>query len=242
MKRNIFSFFELLFWPFIGILSIGLMGSFLNIGEKYLSFILTGAIFSGVLQVTQLDVSYGLLYEIWAKSVKQIFLAPVYSFDYIIGSWIFGTIRGTIVFVLLTLTSKWIFNFSPPTIEIIIVSLLGVYLNALIIGLIVCTFVISFGQKIDIIAWSLSILAMLICGIYYPVNFLPKTFYTIAQFIPLTYFLEYFRTYYNFKPVFSYILLKGFSLAGIYILVLFYLLNLSQNNARKNGIILRLSE
>lgn len=242
MVRNIFTFFEMLFWPFIGILSIGLMASFLQIESNYLSFILTGAIVSGVLQVTQLDVSYGLLYEVWAKSIKQTFLAPITSVDYVIGSWLFGIVRGTIVFILLTILSSWTFDFHIPKITVIIVSLFGIYLNALIIGLIVCIFVISFGQKIDIIAWSLSILAMLICGIYYPVNYLPKVFTVIAQIIPLTYFLEYFRYYYGFATIFKYTLLKGFGLSISYIIILFIILNLVQNKARKNGMLLRLSE
>jgi ABC-2 type transport system permease protein len=70
-KRNFFAFAEILFWPFVSLVSIGLMGNFLDLKSNLLNFVLTGAIASGVLQVTQLDVSYGLLYEIWSKSIKH---------------------------------------------------------------------------------------------------------------------------------------------------------------------------
>jgi len=241
-RRNIFAFFEIIFWPAVGIVSVGLMGSFLDVGSKTLSFLLTGAIFSGILQVTQLDVSYGLLYDVWSKSLKQTFLAPVDHYDYIIGSWIFGIIRGAIVFVMLAFFSRWAFDFFLPPFLIVFISLAGVVLSALIIGMSVNFFVLFFGQRIDVVAWSFSILVMLLCGIYYPVSFLPDFFIVMASFIPLTYFLEYFRTGYGFSPEFSFLVVKGFLLSLVYIFLLFYLLQFAYDRARKNGLILRLSE
>jgi len=241
-KRNIFAFFEIIFWPAVGIVSVGLMGSFLDIGSKTLSFLLTGAIFSGILQVVQLDVSYGLLYDIWSKSLKQTFLAPVYPYDYIIGSWIIGIIRGTLAFVMLAFFSRWAFDFFLPPFLVVFISLTGIMLSALIIGMSVNFFVLYFGQRIDVVAWSFSILVMLICGIYYPVSFLPNFFIMVASFIPLTYFLEYFRAGYGFSPNFSFLIVKGFVLSIVYISLLFYLLQIAYDRARRNGMILRLSE
>ena len=57
--RNFFTFAEMLFWPIIGILSIGLMSGFLSLAGNMKSFLLTGAIMAGVFQTSQLDVAYG---------------------------------------------------------------------------------------------------------------------------------------------------------------------------------------
>jgi len=54
-------------------------------------------------------------------------------------------------------------------------------------------------------AWSISSLMALICGIYYPISILPTPLPEIARAIPLTYFLEYFRTFYGFDEE-----IKGF--------------------------------
>jgi ABC-2 type transport system permease protein len=240
--RNIFTFFDLLFWPIIGIISIGMMSTFLSLDKSLLSFLLTGTITSGVLQVTQLEVSYGLLYEIWSKSIKQIFITPTKHYHYILGSWIVGTIRGLIVFILLSIISYYLFGFYLPKIDYIIVSLLGIFLTGLILGMFVNLFVLLYGQRVDIIAWSVSVLTMLICGIYYPVNILPKWLIKIAEFIPLTYFLEYFRKGYGFEESFKYGLLKGFILCIVYFFILFYLINLSHHHTKKTGSIIRLSE
>ena len=52
--RNFFTFAEMLFWPGVTLISIGLMGDYLHLGSKALTFILTGAVTGGILQVTQL--------------------------------------------------------------------------------------------------------------------------------------------------------------------------------------------
>ncbi len=241
-KRNMYAFVELIFWPAVGVISIGMMSLFLSLTQELKSFLLTGAVISGVLQVAQIDVAYGFLFDVWSKSLRQTFVAPVNYFHYIIGSWIFGIIRGVIVLLLLTLFSMWIFQFYMPDINIVIVSIIGILLSALVIGMGVVFVILYFGQRIMEIVWMISTLIMLICGIYYPVSMLPGFVRVIAGLIPVTYFLEYFRTGYGFKPVFDNVIMKGFGLCVIYIIILFYLLDLALNRARKTGIIIKLSE
>lgn len=241
-KRNIYAFIELLFWPAVGVVSIGLMSVFLSLTPELKAFLLTGAIISGILQVAQLDVAYGFLFDVWSKSLRQTFVTPVTQFHYIIGSWLFGIIRGIIVFFLLGFFAMWAFNFNLPDLKIVIISITGILLSSLVVGMSVLFFILFFGQRIMEIVWMISTLIMLICGIYYPVNMLPKFIQIIAGFIPVTYFLEYFRTGYGFIPVFKNILLKGFGLSIIYILLLFFLLNIAFKRAKKTGMIIKLSE
>src|SRR5713101_5909291 len=49
--RNVFFFFELLFWPIVGVLSIGLMSRFLDLTEAQASFVLVGTIALSVVAV-----------------------------------------------------------------------------------------------------------------------------------------------------------------------------------------------
>jgi ABC-2 type transport system permease protein len=240
--KNMFAVVEIFFWPIIGIVSIGLMAGFLKLEQKYLNFLITGAVMSGVLQVSQLDVAYGFLYDVWGKSLKQTYIAPVRNYDFIIGSWIVGVVRGTIAFVVLYFLAHWWFGFNLPPAAVIVFSLLGVSLTAMIIGMTVIFFIMSFGSRIDVIAWMLSVLMMLVCGIYYPVTYLPPWLTRVAEFIPLTYFLEYYRSGYGFPLSFSHPLLKGFGLSFIYIVLAYGLIEVAYNRARKTGMILKLSE
>lgn len=240
--KNMFSAVEIFFWPIIGILSIGLMAGFLKMQQKYIDFLITGAVMSGVLQVSQLDVAYGFLYDVWGKSLKQTYIAPVRNIDFIIGSWLVGCIRGTLAFILLYFLGHWWFAFNMPPIGAIIFSLLGIWLTAAIIGMTVIFFIMNFGSRIDVIAWMLSILMMLACGIYYPVTYLPPWLTTVAKFIPLTYFLEYFRSGYGFPLSFTHPLIKGFGLSAVYIIILYSMIELAYTRAKKSGMILKLSE
>jgi ABC-2 type transport system permease protein len=241
-KRNFFAFTEIVFWPFVSLVAIGLMGHFLDLKGNLVNFVLTGAITGGVLQVTQLDVSYSLLYDIWSKSLKHTFLAPVTPYHFVLGSWLIGMIRGSVVFVLLAAVSYFAFGFTLPGIGMTLIFVSGIYLNALVIGMMVCFLVMLFGQRVEITAWSLATLAMLISGIYYPVSYLPAWVMHIASVIPLTFFLEHFRAGYGFTPVFSYPLAKGYALLACYLLLFFWALRYAFERSRRSGMILRLSE
>src|SRR5207245_4647059 len=59
--RNVFFFFELLFWPIVGVLSIGLMSRFLELTQAQASFVLVGTIALSVVNVCQLGVAYAVL-------------------------------------------------------------------------------------------------------------------------------------------------------------------------------------
>ncbi|HOX27958.1 MAG TPA: ABC transporter permease, partial [bacterium] len=101
MRRNIFMLLDMVYWPFIAVLSIGFMLAFLKPGDKNVSVVLSGVIAMSVLQTCQLDVSYSLLFEMWSKSMKHTIVAPVSGRHYILGAWLFGIVRGTVTFLIL---------------------------------------------------------------------------------------------------------------------------------------------
>jgi ABC-2 type transport system permease protein len=240
--RNFFAFVELIFWPLVSLVSIGLMGNFLELKENALAFVMTGAIAAGVLQVTQLDVAYSLLYEVWSKSMKHTFLTPVGLSENLFGSWVIGIARGSIIFVILSLCATFLFGFHFPSLGILAIFLLGIFCSALLLGLLVSVLILTFGQKAEITAWMFAYLFMLVSGIYYPVDTLPSFFYYLAQLLPITYFLEFFRASFGFKPLFSLGLMKGFALSALYLCLGLQAMRYAFYQARKKGTIVRLSE
>lgn len=240
--RNIFFVVEIIFWPAMGLLSVGLMGGFLELGSNTLAFVLTGAIASGVLQVTQLDVGYSLLYDVWSKSLKHTFLTPATISAAILGSWIVGIVRGGIIFFILTYFSKIFFNFYLPPLFPLLIFLIGIFWMALISGMFVWILILLYGQRAEISVWALSYLLMVLCGIYYPVNLLPEPFLTIAKLMPLTYFLDDVRSYYGFQPLFQHGLWKGGILSVFFTFCGLFFTKLAFQRARQSGLILRLSE
>jgi ABC-2 type transport system permease protein len=242
-KRSLFSFFEILFWPGVGLVSVGLLTVFLKHDEDTRGFILIGIISMSMIQVCQIDVAYVLLYDLWSKSMKHTFIAPIRSFHLILGSWLMGVMRSLVVFILLSMFSAFAFDFDflRAGLGPLVFFLLGLFLISILVGMCVCILVLLFGYKAEVAAWSLVSLMYMICGIYYPISVLPSPLREIARAIPLTYFLEYFRSFYGFRGDGS-ILYWGFGLIGAYLVLEAVLFEAVLRRARRTGMLIKLSE
>jgi ABC-2 type transport system permease protein len=240
-RRNVFTLFELFFWPMVSLLSIGLLTRFLNLGTSTVSFLIVGAIALTILQVAQIDVAYVLLFDMWSKSIKNTFIAPIRSYHLVFGAMIFGIARGTVVFMILAVVSRYLFgfNFLAGGLLPVLIFLGGVFSVAAVIGITVCISILTFGQKADVAAWSLSGLILLVSGIYYPINVLPAAFQVVAKAIPLTYYLEYYRSIYIQGP---HSLAVGVLLSAVYLTLGLILFDKSIERARRTGMMLKLSE
>jgi ABC-2 type transport system permease protein len=244
-KRSIFTLFEILFWPVVGLFSVGLLTVFLELELNTRAFILTGIISMSVMQVCQIDVAYSLLYDLWAKALKHTFIAPIHFIHLLSGAWLIGVIRSFVVFLLLSAfcSLAFGFNFFQPGWNPLCLFLLGLFLTSALIGTTVCVLVLLFGYHADVAAWSLTSLMSLVCGIYYPVSILPSPLPEIARAIPLTYFLEYFRSFYGFRQgIAGHGLAWGFGLTAIYLLAEALLFKAALHRARKTGMLIKLSE
>jgi len=228
----------------VGFFSIGLLTTFLDLQANTSGFILVGIISMSVIQVCQIDVAYVLLYDVWSKALKHTFIAPIHPFHLIFGSWLIGVMRSFIVFLLLSVFSSFAFgfNFLRPGWVPLSLFLLGLFLTSVLVGMTVCILVLVFGYNAEVAAWSFVSLMSLVCGIYYPISILPFPLPEIARAIPLTYFLEYFRIFYGFKTEFENVLGWGFGLTGFYLMVESLLFKIVLRRARRNGLLLMLSE
>ncbi len=242
--RNVFAVFEMFFWPGVAIFSVGLLTRFLKLDPETVSFILIGAVSMNTVQIAQLDISYSLLYDVWSKSLKHPFIAPVHLSHLLLGAGLVGLIRGLLVFIVMGLLSMWLFgmDLSRPGFLGLVLFLVGLFFNAVIIGIMVLTLVLRFGHRAEVAAWAFSYLILLLCGLYYPVSILPMGARELAHLIPLTYFLDYFRHFYDFPLLSPYPLVYGFSQCLLYLIASYALLNRTLKGALERGTLLKLSE
>jgi ABC-2 type transport system permease protein len=243
LRRNLFFVAELVFWPGVAMLSLGLLTRFLHLPAETISFILIGTITLSTVQVCQLDVAYAVIFDLWSKSLRHQFLAPVAVHQLAIGSWLIGVARGLSVFTLMTLVGSAAFGFDVMRGGWInlVVFLIGCFLTALMIGLMVCTLVLLFGSQAETLAWtSVSVIVML-AGVYYPISVLPVWARVISAAIPLSYFLDAFRSAYGFEPHFPHPVARGLVLSGLYLVLAHWALASAVMRARRTGLLLRLS-
>ena len=243
-KKRVFHIFEILFWPTIGLVSVGLLTRFLHLEPNMVAFILIGVIALGVLQIGQLDISYVILYSVWNKSLKHEIAAPVTMFHLIFGSWLLGIIHSLLIFFLLSGFSAYAFGFRflDSGITPLLFFYFGLILSSAMIGIIVCALALRFGGRAHVGATSIVSVLILLSGVYYPVDILPKPLEVISYCIPVTYFLEYFRTLYGFEASCDYLLAKGYLLVLLYLALTVSALLHALRHAKKSGILLRMSE
>lgn len=242
--RSVFTLFEIIFWPLFSLVAVGLMGNFVNLKPEHLSFIIIGALSFSVINVCQLDIAFSLLFDLWGKSMKHTFLAPIRSYHFIMGASLIGVMRGILVWLIISVLSFYLFKFNILSAGLFANGhfLLGIFLNSVYIGILVCILLLTFGYRAEVAAWSITGFIILVCGFYYPANILPEKLYLISRFIPLSYFLEYFRSFFGFPVNRNLCLSFGYLLSLFYILLNFILLELSIKRAKRTGLIMRMSE
>jgi ABC-2 type transport system permease protein len=242
--RNVFTVFEVVFWPVVSLLSVGLLTTFLEARPESVVFVLVGTFALSTVQVCQLDVAYAVLFDMWSKSVKHQFVAPIRPWHLVLGAWLMGLARGTAVFVLLALVSRWAFgvSFLAAGVGPAAALLAGLLLSAAGVGLLVATLLLLFGLRAEVSAWSGVSLVLLLCGVYYPVSVLPAPVRAVAAAVPLTYFLEAFRAHHGFAPLYAAPLLHGYALAAAYVVGGYALFAWAIERARRTGMLLRLSD
>jgi ABC-2 type transport system permease protein len=65
-----------------------------------------------VRQVCQIDIAYVMLFDVWSKSVKHTFIAPIRGIHLVVGSLLFGMLRSGLVFAVLVVISFYAFDFN----------------------------------------------------------------------------------------------------------------------------------
>ncbi len=242
--RNAFTIFEIVFWPIVNLLSVGLLTTFLRAEPGTVVFVLVGTFALSTVQVCQLDVAYAALFDMWSRSIKHQLVAPIRPWHLLLGSWLMGLLRGTVVFMLQAAVSHWVFGVSvfahgvAPAVAL----LAGLLLSAGGIGLLVCTLLMLFGLRAEVSAWSGVSLVLLLCGVYYPVSVLPAPLQMVAAAVPLTHFLEAFRAQLGYAPMFTEPLVRGYALAVVYVVGGYALFAWAIQRARRTGMLLKLSD
>lgn len=220
------------------------MTRFLELTPAQTSFVLIGTIALSVVNVCQLEVAYAVLMDVWSKSIKHQFLAPIGIRHLTVGSWLVGMVRGLLVFTLVTALGGWAFGFRvlQPGIGPVAMFLFGCFVSAWIVGVFVCALITLFGNRAEAFAWASVNLVLMLAGIYYPVSVLPDPARAIAAAIPLTYFLDAYRSYFGFATEFASPITTGLVLSALYAVLAHGAFFAAIERARRTGLLLKMSE
>jgi ABC-2 type transport system permease protein len=153
-------------------------------------------------------------------------------------------LRGLVIFVIMAVLSWWAFGFSVLAAGVLPLAtfLLGCFLSAWIVGVLVCALITVLGNRAEAFAWASVNLILVLAGIYYPVSVLPPLAASVAAAIPLTHFLDAYRANYGFASEFRAPVLTGLALSAVYAALAHLLFRATVERARRSGLLLKMSE
>lgn len=233
--RRMIWLFEMVFWPLMALASFGIFLKFVGANDYLKALMFTGVIGWSTINLTQTAISRAFMHELWDRTLKHTFSAPITFYDFIIGHWLFGIFEIIIAFGLMSIIALNFFNFNIFSIGIYIPLALGlIALCGLLIGIIAISIILTFGLRMDFIVWSIVDMVVFVSGIYYSVTVFPESIQTISHLFPVVYVFEGMRTVLTGLPAFQ-IFTKGYLIALIWTIIAFMLFKKIEINARKNG-------
>ena len=204
-KNKLDRIFDMIYWPVIQILIWGFIVIFVeDISESNVKSWLLGAVIMWTfLWKASQDLAVYILEDHWSRSLYNVFSTPLQNSEIIVSVLIFSFLRG-LATLIITVPLTWIlysYNFFTIDIFYLVIFAILLVLFGWVLGLIVAALVYTFGQRIQVLAWSVSVLIQPFSCVFYPLSSLPKWAQYIAFYIPTTHVFEGMRTLVNGQPI-----------------------------------------
>ena len=197
--------FDIIYWPILDLFIWGFTALFIQkLSDVNVLSMLLGAVILWVFvwRASQ-DIAVFVLEDFWSRNLYHLFSSPVKLSEHLVSIIIIGFLRALATFVLMWLVGIIFYSFNILTISPLLIafSVLLLTLFGWAIGLFVAAFIFRFGQRIQVLAWSVTFLISPFACIFYPLSVLPGWAAKIAIVIPPTYVFESLRAMISGTPV-----------------------------------------
>ena len=189
--------FDIFYWPMIDIIVWGFASAFIEDISSYnlLSMLMGGIILWMFVWRASQDIAVFVLEDFWSKNLYNLFSSPVRVSEHLLSIILFGFLRGLASFIVMSLLAFLLYSFNILTIPLgyIVISIFLLSLFGWSLGLFVTAFIFRFGQRIQVLAWSVAWIIQPFSCIFYPLSSLPSWAVPIARLLPTTHVFETLR-------------------------------------------------
>lgn len=232
--------FDMVYWPILGVIVFGFTAVYFEKATTLPSimvYLLGGLILFILFERIQQDVTVLLLEDFWSRNIANLFLTPVTAAELFIALALVALIRVIITTVLLFGIAFIAYQFS----------LFGGHFTALLfiipliifgwaLGILSLAVVFRYGPRIQVVAWSFTMLLQPIGAVFYPLAALPKALQILSYGTPLMYTFEGYRLAY--AGTFSWLyLIAGIVIAIIYLIICYLVFVIAIRHAKKSGLL-----
>jgi ABC-2 type transport system permease protein len=235
--------FDIIYWPLVDLLVWGFMTAYISRISEFnlLSAILGGIIIWMFVWRTAQDISVFTLEDFWTRNLFNLFSSPITTNEFIVSVLTFALARSIVTFVFMGLMAALIYSFNLFGIGVFYVALFALALLILgwAIGTFITGFIFRFGERIQVLAWSVVWGIQPFSCVFYPLSALPPWAQKIAYFNPITHVFENLRAVIFGNAVNWYGVVYSF-VGGIVLLSLTLMfLRHSIEKAKKTGLLVR---
>lgn len=189
--------FDIVYWPIIDLFIWGFTASYIKelSDVNVMSMLLGGVILWVFVWRASQDIAVFVLEDFWSRNLYHLFTSPVKLSEHLTSIIIMGFLRALATFVLMWLVGMIFYSFNILKISpaIIAIAVLLLTLFGWAIGLLVAAFIFRYGQRIQVLAWSVTFLISPFACIFYPISALPSWAAKIAIALPPAHVFEALR-------------------------------------------------
>ena len=181
--------FSLISLFLFGFLSLYLVGTQNTLAAK---FLLLGMLLWDIIRIIQYSISMGSLWNIWARNLCNMFIAPLHVSEYLSAHTLSGIVKAVVVFVLDSLIAIGIFHFNIYQVGFLnlLIFFLNLSIFAFVTGIIILGLIFRYGMRIQSFAWGVIPILQPLTAALFPVKVLTPPLQAFAYLFPCTYVFE----------------------------------------------------
>lgn len=189
---------ELIYWPAMQMLVWGFLYTYLYDSKSAMAStagLLLGAVLLwDVLFRGQLGFTFTFLEEIWSRNIANLMMSPLKPAELAASLMLMSLIRLLIGTIPVTVLTLLLFGFNIYAMGFgLIAFFINLVLTSWAIGLVISGLVIRQGLGAESLAYSIMILLLPLCCVYYPLEALPLWLQPVAWSLTPTYVFEGMR-------------------------------------------------
>ncbi len=233
--------FDIFYWPVVDLFIWGFAAFYIQqlSDVNVLSMLLGGIILWIFVWRSSQDIAVFVLEDFWSRNLYHLFSTPVKLSEHMVSIVLIGFLRSLATFVFMALFGVLLYSFNILSISPLLLAA-SVFLLSLfgwVMGLFTTSFIFRYGQRIQVLAWSVVFLMQPFVCVFYPLSALPGWAAKIAVLLPPTHVFEALRAGISGNPV-NYIYLGYSFLANMVLLILVVLfLNSSFKKSKMTGLL-----
>ena len=236
---------DMLFWPFLDVVTWGFFSRFLVRGG-HSTFVapaqlVGGIILWGAFRAFQRDVAVGFLAEIWTRNITGLFASPLTFPEYVAGLMVVNLGKLCLALGLITLACHVVTG--APDLSLVLPLLAPLAILVIFgaaIGLFVTALILRFSTRVQTLAYGLAGLLMPLSCVFYPITALPGPLRTISGILPTTQAFEGMRELIRRQTLPASLLLQGLAGALLAAVVACVFFGNTVRAVRRSGRLIRL--